>query len=326
MWTRQHTHTHTDISSHHSCFSIQRRVLASGQGAVVPSLLFPLLLCLLGRTVLRWRTGKSSCRLEGGERQTQWSHNSSTVLRPWHRSTSKTLGTAILAALAGGLEGLGLNLLTCHRIHQPLQLRLDQTEKRFVSQTGKKKGGQKFVSMTREQSESISIRTKTKNINNAEETNCDTHQSVEAHASTANKPFRTLCTVSWGTSGLSKKPITFFMTLASRRIKPITTHHSKQPASINTWRRYLKGIKTQKLVSHWTGWRGTVGARPRCISPELHLWLVWSFIRQLHGNVLQLSLAQAESGGVLINHRPITVHHWAGLCQVCGRANAVLFH
>ena len=67
-----------------------------------------------------------------------------------------------------------------------------------------------------------------------------TYQSVEAHVSTANRPLRTLCTVSWGTSGLSKKPITCFITPASRRINPITTHHSKQPASINMWRRYLK--------------------------------------------------------------------------------------
>lgn len=80
-------------------------------------------------------------------------------------------------------------------------------------------------------------------IDSAKETNrCNkyrqvtycTHQSVEAHVSMAKKPLRTHCTVSWGTSGLSRKPITCFMTLASRRIKPITMHHSKQPASMNT--------------------------------------------------------------------------------------------
>lgn len=51
-----------------------------------------------------------------------------------------------------------------------------------------------------------------------------------------------------------------------------------------------------------------------------------AFVGQLHGDVLQLGLAQAQSGGVLVNHRPITVHHRAGLRQVCGRADTVLFH
>lgn len=69
----------------------------------------------------------------------------------------------------------------------------------------------------------------------------NTHQSVEAHASTANKPFRMLCEVSRGTSGLSRKLITCLITFASRKIRPITTHHSKQPASMKTWRRYLRG-------------------------------------------------------------------------------------
>lgn len=46
-----------------------------------------------------------------------------------------------------------------------------------------------------------------------------------------------------------------------------------------------------------------------CISPELHLRLVWAFVGQLHGDVLQLGLAQAQGGGVLVDHRPITVHH-----------------
>jgi len=82
-----------------------------------------------------------------------------------------------------------------------------------------------------------------------------THQSVETHVSTASKPLLTLCTVSWGTSGLSRKPITCLMTLASRRIRPITTHHSRQPASMNTCSRYLKGAERSSgqgrpLVSH----------------------------------------------------------------------------
>lgn len=50
------------------------------------------------------------------------------------------------------------------------------------------------------------------------------------------------------------------------------------------------------------------------ILPELHLRLVRAFVGQLHGDVLQLGLAQTQSGGVLVNHRPITIHHWAGLC------------
>lgn len=62
------------------------------------------------------------------------------------------------------------------------------------------------------------------------------------------------------------------------------------------------------------------------VSPELHLRLVGAFIGELHGNVLQLGLAQAQSGGVLVHHGPVAIHHRAGFCQVGGRAHAVLLH
>lgn len=78
-----------------------------------------------------------------------------------------------------------------------------------------------------------------------------THQSVEAQESMANRPFLTLCTVSCGTSGLSRKPITCLMTFASRRISPITTHHSRQPASMNTWSRYLKKTEWTAVTQIW---------------------------------------------------------------------------
>lgn len=45
------------------------------------------------------------------------------------------------------------------------------------------------------------------------------------------------------------------------------------------------------------------------ILPELHLRLVRAFVGQLHGDVLQLGLAQTQSRGVLIDHRPITIYH-----------------
>lgn len=107
------------------------------------------------------------------------------------------------------------------------------------------------------------------------------------------------------------------MTLASRRIKPITTHHSRQPASMKTWRRYLKDAKSW-LHSVLGAARAGGGWFAGGFSPELHLRLVGAFIGELHGNVLQLGLAQAQSGGVLIHHRPVAVHHRAGFCQVRG--------
>lgn len=45
------------------------------------------------------------------------------------------------------------------------------------------------------------------------------------------------------------------------------------------------------------------------ILPELHLRLVRAFVGKLHGDVLQLGLAETQSRGVLINHCPITIHH-----------------
>lgn len=106
------------------------------------------------------------------------------------------------------------------------------------------------------------------------------------------------------------------MTLASRRINPITTHHSKQPASMKTWRRYLKDAKS--CFHSALGAAKGEGSFGGAISPELHLRLVRAFIGELHGNVLQLGLAQAQRGGVLVNHGPVAIHHRAGFCQVCG--------
>lgn len=137
----------------------------------------------------------------------------------------------MLGALTGGLEGFGLELIDGHGVYQLLDLRLDQVEKGFISQA------------ERDEDTNRSVRQRVGPDGIQDRPDWITHQSVEAHESTANKPLRTLCTVSGGTSGLPKKPITCFITLASRRIKPITTHHSKQPASVNTWRRYLKGRK-----------------------------------------------------------------------------------
>lgn len=76
----------------------------------------------------------------------------------------------------------------------------------------------------------------------------DTDQSDEAHRSTAISPARMLWTVSAGTSGLSRNPTTCLMTPASRKISPMTTHHSRQPASMKTCSRYLTQAH-QRLVS-----------------------------------------------------------------------------
>ena len=61
-------------------------------------------------------------------------------------------------------------------------------------------------------------------------------------------------------------------------------------------------------------------------SPELHLGPVGALAGQLHGDVLQLGLAEAQGGGVLVHHGPVPVHHRAVLRQVRGRAEAVLLH
>jgi hypothetical protein len=51
---------------------------------------------------------------------------------------------------------------------------------------------------------------------------------------------------------------------------------------------------------------------------------VWSLVSQLHGDVFQLRLGQTQSGKVLIHHGPVSIHHAAGLCQVCGRTDTAL--
>lgn len=47
-------------------------------------------------------------------------------------------------------------------------------------------------------------------------------------------------------------------------------------------------------------------------------------VSQLHGDVFQLRLGQTQSGEVLIHHGPVSIHHAAGLCQVCGRTDTAL--
>lgn len=111
---------------------------ASGQGAVVGSLLLPLLLRLFGRTVLRGGTGENSCGFERGQGQAQRGHHSSAVFCPRYRGSSQTFRATELGALGRRLEGFRLHLLR-RRLNQPLQLRLDQAEEWFVTQaTGRR--------------------------------------------------------------------------------------------------------------------------------------------------------------------------------------------
>lgn len=43
-----------------------------------------------------------------------------------------------------------------------------------------------------------------------------------------------------------------------------------------------------------------------------------AFACQLHGDVLQLGRSQTERGEILLDHRPVPIHHGAALSQIRG--------
>lgn len=140
-----------------------------------------------------------------------------------------------------------------------------------------------------------------------------TYQSVEAHRSTACSPVFMLCNISPSTSEDCIITKIWLIIEDSLRIRPITMHQSRHPASMKMCSKYLyTEAETQWLMlGRIYGWREgqlLLGKQPMIPnlpkhpeeafsaskmlrnSPKLDLGFVRPFTRQLHGDMLQLWL------------------------------------
>lgn len=172
------------------------------------------------------------------------------------------------------------------------------------------------------------------------------YQSVEAHRSTACSPVLMFRNISPSTSEDWVITKIWLIIEDSLRIRPMTMHQSRHPASMKMCSKYLyvsrnrtsdtkKALALQRRpviirnvvpVPYLPKYPEEASCTSRMLrnSPKLDLGLVRPLTRQLHGDVLQLWRSQTERREVFIHHCPVSVHHGATFCQVSGWTNTAL--